>query len=130
MNRHIRYKALFLLCFLVLIVIVGWMLFFFNWKPSQRLNASNLSREIEQNLSLPKGAHPLRSYNRFYAIGEGRDVGSVLGIFRYNPSGVGKIYIVSYKSLPAIFDGGCNVLTVRYSQAEGRVKSVECNGDS
>jgi hypothetical protein len=115
---------------IILGVVIAWMLFFSGPAANQKANVLNLVKAIEPNLSLPKGSHHLTSYNRFYALGEGHDSGLILGVFHYNPSGVGEIHVVPYKSLPMIFDAGCNVLMVRYSQRENRIESIECNGES
>jgi hypothetical protein len=114
----------------IIVAILAWKLFFSTSTGYQENSVPNLVKEIEKNLSLPKGSHHLTSYNRFYALGEGPDAGLIIGVFRHVISGEGEIHVVSYKSLPVIFDGGCNVLTMRYSQRERRVESIECNGES
>jgi hypothetical protein len=60
--------------------------------------------------------------------GEGSDDGYLIGVYEHFGSSRGNVAIVSYKSLPVIADGGCSVLTIRYSLREHRIESVRCNG--
>jgi hypothetical protein len=131
MNKtFLQYKPFFFLSAAVVGMVIAGVLLFSGPAVSQRGSVANSVKEIESALSLPKGSHPLSSYNRFYVLGEGQDKGFIIGVFRYNPVGVGEIHVVPYKSLPTVFDGGCNVLMLRYSQRDGRVESIECNGES
>lgn len=86
--------------------------------------------QIESGLRMPEGSYPLLNYNRFYANGVGKDSRYVIGVFRYSPVGSGTVQIVKYESLPIIFDGGCNIIRVRYSKISRRVEQIECNGEA
>ena len=79
----------------------------------------------EAQLSLPKGAEPLSSYNRFYAISGN----SAHGVFIWSSPGLGKVTIVNtVKDLPFVIDGGCDVIRVNLDLTTGTWKNVTCQG--
>jgi hypothetical protein len=82
---------------------------------------------IENMVVMPPGVHALASYDRYYTQGLGKDP-YILGVFRFNPAGRGVLHFVGYGSLPAIFDGGCNVIRIRYSYTNPPHVEVHCNG--
>lgn len=82
-------------------------------------------RRAETKLALPRGAEPLSSYNRFYAISGN----SARGVFIWSPSGPGKMTIVdTEKDLPFVIDGGCDVIRVQLDITNGVWKHVMCHG--
>lgn len=82
-------------------------------------------RRAEARLVMPKGAEPLSSYNRFYAI-SGR---SARGIFIWSSSGKGKLTVVATeKNLPFVADGGCDVIQVQLDLEKGVWKHTFCHG--
>jgi hypothetical protein len=48
----------------------------------------------------------------------------------YCRSGADKLALKAYKALPVMLDGGCNVVTVRYSLRAHRIEPALCNGDA
>jgi hypothetical protein len=86
-------------------------------------------RVIEANLVLPRGATPLATYDRYYALQsrDGRAV--ILGHFRMNEAGrPGAVHIVIAKQLPWVLDGGCGFITVEFDAASKRLIDIACNG--
>jgi hypothetical protein len=84
---------------------------------------------IELALTMPKGAHPLSSYVRYYAqhtLGESL---YIVATFVKRES-AGKIEIVDFQQIPQLFDGGCDVIKLRYSVSQKKVVSLLCNGDA
>ncbi len=78
-------------------------------------------------LELPKGARPLKDYVRYYSeISENGKV-FIDATFVYDVTG-GGIVIVGPAERPSIFDGGCDVVTMRYSVEHKAVISIACNG--
>ena len=92
-----------------------------------RLNRADICQIESEITELPDGRN-LYSYHRYYA---GRVEGKsyiVTGVF-VNSHEAG-VTIVLYEQLPLIFDGGCDVITVKYNLVEKRVVSMRCNGDA
>lgn len=84
---------------------------------------------IELALTMPKGAHPLSSYVRYYAQ---HTLGKNLYIVAtfVKKESAGKIEIVDFQQIPQLFDGGCDVIKLRYSVSEKKIVSLLCNGDA
>lgn len=92
------------------------------------LNSDFVAKYIEPKVTLPKGAHALNAYTRYYAVERG-SAGTiyVVGIFIHDAAATG-IQIVELDDLPKRLDGGCDVIDVRYSVAVRRVLFIRCNG--
>jgi len=92
------------------------------------LDAGFVAKQLESKIKMPTGAHALTTYKRHYAV-ERTSAGDVyvVGTFIYDAATPG-VLIVALDDLPRRFDGGCDVIDVRYSIASGRVLSAQCNG--
>lgn len=84
---------------------------------------------IEAVVTLPPGASPLPTYDRFYALEERDDgVRKVLGTFmRGQPQQ--QRHWVEQSELPLVMDGGCDIVTLTYDVDADRIERVECNGE-
>jgi len=81
---------------------------------------------IESHVKLPKAAHRLGEYSRYY----GQKDGIVTGVYllEFEPGAPKGIHIMgSADDLPGVMDGGCAVITVTYVPANHYLKA-ECNG--
>eukprot|EP01041_Mallomonas_annulata_P011903 gene11903-24935_t len=83
--------------------------------------------EIERHLQMPKGAHPLKDYVRYYTEVSENGNSFVDATFLYDATG-GRILIVGPGDRPSIFDGGCDVVVMRYSIPKKHFISIACNG--
>lgn len=90
------------------------------------LDKAFVLRNIEPKISMPRGAHVLASYKRYYA-NDGKQPGYIVATFIHDPSDPG-VLIVPPDQLPQVFDGGCDVLNLRYQLNSHRVLSLRCNG--
>jgi hypothetical protein len=82
-------------------------------------------------------SHPdlsLKRFARFYAR-EGDS--SITGIYLFANEGqqpiegkAGEVTWTTPDKLPAVEDGGCSVVTVKYDLRHDRLTGVECNGDA
>jgi hypothetical protein len=98
-----------------------------HWRPTTKE-----IQTLERKVSLPNGADPLDSYQRYYA-GENDRAGKVIhgryvGLTTLPRKGF--ISVVSPSKLPTIADGGCGVIDVIYSVPRSAVMSVACNGEA
>jgi hypothetical protein len=88
-------------------------------------NADDRIRRAEAKLVLPKGAEPLSSYNRYYAVSGN----SARGIFIWSEKREGKLTVVPMeKDLPYVADGGCDVIQVQLDLENGIWKHSFCHG--
>jgi len=80
---------------------------------------------LEQEISMPAGARPLSSYNRYYSavLRDGRRV--IHGIYFGNG---GKTTVAESGDLPVVMDGGCGVVNVIYDVESHKFIDVFCNG--
>ena len=88
-----------------------------------------LVESIESALAMPLGAHPLTKYVRYYAQHTVNSHSYVVATFVRRES-KGRIEIVDFNLLPQVFDGGCDVIKLRYSVTQEKVVSFLCNGDA
>jgi hypothetical protein len=88
-------------------------------KPAQSTVA-----EIEGKIKLPLGSRPLSSYVRYYSSDEN---GTVVATYFFD-STTGRVVIVDKGHMPRIADGGCDVISVRYSVSNHQFEEVSCNG--
>jgi hypothetical protein len=87
----------------------------------------SLIGRIEANLKLQRWARQLDSYVRYYSTETVAGVVTILGTFVIE--GVpGRVVIVSPDQMPYINDGGCDVIEMRYSPADGKVLALSCHG--
>lgn len=103
--------------------------------PSQPIALSSeaaLSVTIEQLVKAQAPEHDLGTYARLYTRGSDGNVDA-----RYISGGVAekrwessKSYWIAPNEMPAIFDGGCAVINVRYHAPTRTLVSVHCNGDA
>lgn len=90
---------------------------------------------IEQQVRLPEEAAPLNEYARYYAA-DAHYVYAVyvLGAYREGPNfdlPVGqRKWIVDHRELPAVLDGGCSIVNVRYNRATLKIDFAVCNGEA
>jgi hypothetical protein len=132
MNNHLNRNKLTLLffCVIALILIAS---FWSNPSAGQVDPADELQTniaELEKRLSLPLGAYELASYDRIYAKHSEANGPVIVGILRHRVDRQGTVMVVNFKSLPVVFDGGCNVVRIRYSLIHRRFDLVKCNGES
>lgn len=88
----------------------------------------DLIKKIESNLTLPQNAFPLSAYIRYYAYKKVSKKQYIVAVFVRGESGVGRVEIIDFKNLPIIFDGGCDVIEVRYSLNKKKIISSYCHG--
>ena len=100
-----------------------------------------LVAKIEQQMVMPKGASPLKSYSRFYAPGQvsGRDM--IKGVYlewredhylkNSTPiEGVPGAYVMKPGAdLPMIMDGGCGVIETAFDVATQKPVVYQITGD-
>jgi hypothetical protein len=87
-----------------------------------------LMDRIESAVVLPAGAAPLSSYGRYYAWEDRSDgVRKVLGVYVVEPQPQRRW--VTQNELPAVMDGGCDVVSVMFDLATDRIEWAECNAD-
>ncbi len=84
---------------------------------------------IEQQVRMPKEALALSSYSRFYTAAR---TGEIIGIYvasAHNDLPVGqRRWVEDIYHLPAIDDGECFVVNVRFEPEAGKVTETFCNG--
>lgn len=128
MGNNVRTPAVWVV--VALVITVGLLSFIKAGTSSSEKRLARLVSEMEKNIKLPAGAHKFESYDRYYANDSVDGSQVIAGLFRYNPSERGKIFLVSNRSLPRVFDGGCNIIHLRYSKLQNRVESIECTGEA
>ena len=96
-------------------------------------DADELIARIEARIVLPPGAGPLQSYTRTYSRqdpnrGPTRD-GIVYGVLERIGDGP---RVARWSEAPAMTpaDGGCAVVTLRYSLARNAIEDIRCNGEA
>jgi hypothetical protein len=94
--------------------------------PSPTAEQARLMDRIEAELRMPRGALPLADYGRYYAWGseDGRRRVAAVYCREENP----RRHWVAEDRLPAILDGGCNVVRLRFDVAADKIEWVGCNG--
>lgn len=87
---------------------------------------ARLMDRIEAEVRMPRGAQPLAEYGRYYAwrLEDGRRKVAAVYYSEENP----RRHWVTEDRLPAILDGGCNVVTLRFDVAADKIEWVRCNG--
>lgn len=93
-----------------------------NWTPPASLIA-----EMEERLAMPMHASPLKSYLRYYSGITVKNRRMIVGIFLLDVDHAG-IKITDVDNLPRVFDGGCEVINVKYDVRKKRVVEIFCNG--
>lgn len=124
-------KKLFWAALLLLILgQVGARAFMTNSNSESRVIPSGKMQNIttiEAKLKMPNGTRPLVSYVRYYANvveGNHRYVNAT-----YVHDGIsGRIVVVDVDKLPRIFDGGCDVIELRYDLDQEKFIFVRCGG--
>ena len=96
-------------------------------------DANELIAHIEAKVVLPPGAGPLQSYTRTYSRqdpdrGPPRD-GYVYGVLERVGDGP-RIARWVEQPVMAPADGGCAVVTLRYSIARDAIEEIRCNGEA
>ncbi len=94
--------------------------------PQTDDSSSALLESIEDLLRLPKGAARLRSYTRYYTETRNDQEHYVTGIFVRGKPGGAKL--VPANSMPVIFDGGCDVLHLKFDLRAMRTVAFFCGG--
>jgi hypothetical protein len=91
--------------------------------------------QIEESVQLPPGAKQLKDYARYYAKDGNRVVARYITLvdpangYYDLPLGQAR-WVEDHRNLPAISDGGCSVVKVRYDPAAQRVEQADCNGQA
>lgn len=91
-----------------------------------------LSVIVEQQVSAQVPEHDLSAYVRLYTHGSDGNVDAryISGGMREKRWESGQSYWIAANEMPAIFDGGCAVINVRYHAPTRTLVSVHCNGDA
>lgn len=88
-------------------------------------------KKIERKLRLPRGGYKLKHYVRYY-WGTLEDGVPILNGEFYTPISdneeANKIFINDSEGPPAILDGGCSVINLRWNMASGELIALWCNG--
>ncbi len=92
--------------------------------PSEKMQ--NITR-IEATLKMPTGTRPLVSYVRYYANVVEGNRRYVNATYVYDGTS-GRIVVVDVDKLPRIFDGGCDVIELRYDLDQEKFIFVRCGG--
>ncbi len=121
--------------------------------PSPREKV-RLMNAIDAAVHLPRKAHPLNKYARFYAL---RPDGKIAALFdantktkrpkdwvcsTYGPNGklqsipcppddrprANEQRWVNYRDLPLILDGGCGVIAIVYNPQSAKIEETACHG--
>lgn len=88
-----------------------------------------LMNVIEQQVRMPKEALALPSYGRFYTAADNGDIVGVYVASAHNDLRVGqRRWVKDVYHLPAIDDGECFIVNVRFDQKAGKVIQTFCNG--
>lgn len=88
-------------------------------------NGINLIKEIESDISLPKKINGLEKYHR-YCFNEQKELNCVYILEETENI----TFVKSYKDLPEIMDGGCDVINLKYDKISKNVEYFFCNGDA
>ena len=102
------------------------------WAASPQVRALSLDdiRHVESLVKMPPGAKSIANYNRFYAltVETGREV--IWGVFVLDISRptAPTVHIVAPDEMPAVQDGGCSVVNLRYDIREAKITAAFCNG--
>ena len=96
-------------------------------------NPDELIARIEAQVVMPAGADPIERYTRTYSRhdpsrGPERP-GMVYGVIERVGDGP-RIARWSEEPVMAPADGGCSVVTLRYSVARDRIEEIRCNGEA
>ncbi len=84
-------------------------------------------RRIEATLALPSGSRDLVRYTRYYTIQRaGKD--TYINAVYVVTAEKGRVIIVEPDAMPAIDDGGCDVVNLRYALREKKIVNISCNG--
>jgi hypothetical protein len=81
-------------------------------------------RRIEALIVMPKGAHPIRDYTRFYGADVYDGHREIYGQFELG--GDKKIHLVDH--VDNVFDGGCAIVSFAYNLDARGFRFIECNG--
>lgn len=95
-------------------------------------DANELIPSIEARIVMPQGAGPLDSYTRTYsrgAAGMPAQDGYVYGVLDRTTPGP-RVARWSEAPVAEPMDGGCGVVTLRYSLARAAFDYIRCNGEA
>ena len=85
---------------------------------------------IESNIALPKGAHPLAAYSRYYFITDVDGLNQLIGYYFYENAKNPGIHWIQPNSLPMMADGGCRVVHIEYDLINEKLLKARCNGEA
>ncbi|AGK47507.1 hypothetical protein BTI_2233 [Burkholderia thailandensis MSMB121] len=91
------------------------------WTPT-----ASLISKVESKISMPPGTL-LNSYTRYYYGLLQHRHRLLVGIF-VRDGGTSTVHITSQEKAPAIFEGGCDVVNLKYDVDADKVLAVFCNG--
>lgn len=94
--------------------------------PSPTEEQARIMDRIEAEVRMPRGALPLADYGRYYAWKSEDGVRKVVAVYVWEENG--RRHWVAEDRLPAIQDGGCNVVNLRFDVAADEIERVGCNG--
>ena len=123
-------KSIFLVV-MINIVIVGASNCFASVSRGTDLTEPSLAlvRRLESRLKMPKGAFPIDTYVRYYALDRTNTHQKIRGKFIYDPNNAG-VRLVVLNKIPQVKDGGCSVLTIEFDLDRNRMTAFYCNQDS
>ena len=85
---------------------------------------------IESNIALPKGAHPIATYSRYYYITDVDGLNKLIGYYLYENAKNPGIHWIQPNSLPMMADGGCRVVHIEYDLINKKLLKARCNGEA
>ncbi|RYY76307.1 MAG: hypothetical protein EOO52_01985 [Gammaproteobacteria bacterium] len=85
---------------------------------------------IESDITLPKGAHSLAAYSRYYFITDVDGLNKLTGYYIYEYAKSPGIYWIQPDSRPLMADGGCRVIHVEYDLINKKLIKTWCNGEA
>ena len=98
---------------------------FVNAGPNQTVSAVDVA-DLEQSVTLPKGAHRLADYARYYTAESLHHRRVLRGYFVLKGPDTPGSYL--RESPVIVADGGCSVVTVYFDLKTRRVAGAVCNG--
>ena len=85
---------------------------------------------IESNIALPKGAHPIATYSRYYYITDVDGLNTLIGYYLNENAKNPGVHWAQPNSLPMMADGGCRVVHIEYDLINKKLLKSTCNGEA
>ncbi|WP_308142792.1 hypothetical protein [Burkholderia pseudomallei] len=93
------------------------------WTPT-----TSLIGKVESALHMPPGT-ALNGYTRYYYGVFQHRHRLLMGIF-VRDGDTPAVHVTSPEKVPKLFEGGCNVVNVKYDVDAGKVLAIFCNGSA